>query len=120
MKSKSSLDEVCHIFNCSKKSLYRWVKRYKLIKTWQRQNRKSISYKITKQQLKYAISLLNKNEQITMKELSTQVRRKYKTYNITSQHLSKVIRDNNITRKVIFSFMGHSFVKNVMLCGIEM
>ena len=88
-----SLDDVCEIFDCPKQSLYRWVKRYKLIKTLQRQNRKSISYKITKQQLKYAISLLNKNEQITMKELSTQVRRKYKTYNITSQHLSKVIRD---------------------------
>jgi transposase len=99
LKGNSSLDNVCHIFNCSKKSLYRWVKRYKLIKTLQRQNRKPISYKITKQQLKYAIRLLNKNEQISMKELSTQVRRKYKTYNITSQHLGKVIRDNNITRK---------------------
>ena len=30
LKSKSSLDDVCHIFNCYKKSLYRWVKRYKL------------------------------------------------------------------------------------------
>jgi transposase len=99
LKGKSSLDEVCHIFNCSKKSLFRWIKRYRLIKTLQRQNRKPISYKITKQQLKYAISLLNKNEQITMKKLSIQVRRKYNTYNITSQHLGKVIRDNNITRK---------------------
>ena len=40
LKGKSSLDEVCHIFNCSKKSLYRWVKKYKLIKTLQRQNPK--------------------------------------------------------------------------------
>ena len=32
LKGKSSLDEVCHIFNCSPKSLYRWVKRYKMIK----------------------------------------------------------------------------------------
>lgn len=69
---KSSLDEVCNIFNCSPKSLFRWVERYKSIKSLQRQERKHISYKITKQQLKYAISLfslLNKNEQITMKEL---------------------------------------------------
>jgi transposase len=70
-----------------------------MIKTLQRKNRKPISYKITKQHLQYAISLLNKNEQITMKELSTQVKRKCKTFNITSQHLGKVIRDNNITRK---------------------
>ena len=120
LNNNVSLDDVCEIFNCPKQSLYRWVKRYKLIKTLQRQNRKSISYKITKQQLKYAISLLNKNEQITMKELSLIVQKKYKDFNITSQHLGKVIRDNNITRKVIFSFMGHSFVKNVMLYGIEM
>jgi transposase len=99
LKGKSRLDEVCHIFNCSPKSLYRWVKRYKMIKTLQRQNRKPISYKITQQQLKYAISLLNKNEQITMKELSSKVQKKYKTFSITSQHLGKVIRDNNITRK---------------------
>ena len=99
LNGKSSLNEVCNIFNCSPKSLYRWVKRYKVIKTLQRQNRKHISYKITKQQLKYAISLLNKNKQITMKELSSKVKKKYKSYNITSQHLGKVIRDNNITRK---------------------
>ena len=35
LKGKSSLDDVCHIFNCSPKSLYRWVKRYKMIKTLQ-------------------------------------------------------------------------------------
>ncbi len=99
LNGKSSLNEVCNIFNCSPKSLYRWVKKYKVIKTLQRQNRKSISYKITKQHLQYAISLLNKNEQITMKELSSKVKKKYKSYNITSQHLGKVIRDNNITRK---------------------
>ena len=99
LKGKSSLDNVCKIFNCSPKSLYRWVKKYKVIKTLQRQNRKSISYKITKQHLQYAISLLNKNEQITMKELSSKVKKKYKSYNITSQHLGKVVRDNNITRK---------------------
>lgn len=97
LKGKSSLNEVCNIFNCSPKSLYRWVKRYKMIKTLQRQNRKHISYKITKQQLKYAISLINKNKQITMKELSSKVKKKYKSYNITSQHLGKVIRDNNMS-----------------------
>ena len=34
-----------------------------------------------------------------MKELSSKVKKKYKTFSITSQHLGKVIRDNNITRK---------------------
>ena len=40
MKGKSSLDEVCNIFNCSPKSLYKWVKRYKMIKTLQKQHMK--------------------------------------------------------------------------------
>jgi len=35
LKGKSSLDNVCKIFNCSPKSLYRWVKKYKVIKTLQ-------------------------------------------------------------------------------------
>ena len=34
-----------------------------------------------------------------MKELSSKVQKKYQTFSITSQHLGKVIRDNNITRK---------------------
>lgn len=34
-----------------------------------RRNRKSISYKITKSQVKYALDLLKQNEQLTMKEL---------------------------------------------------
>ena len=48
LKGQSSLDEVCLIFNCSPKSLYRWVKKYKVIKTLQRQNRNPFSCKITK------------------------------------------------------------------------
>ena len=40
MKGKSSLNEVCNIFNCSPKSLYRWVKKYKMIKTLQKQHMK--------------------------------------------------------------------------------
>ena len=35
---KSSWVEGCIIFNCSPKSLYRWVKRYKMIKILQRKN----------------------------------------------------------------------------------
>ena len=36
-----------------------------------------MSYKITKQQVKYAIKLLKNNEQITMLELSKQIKKKY-------------------------------------------
>jgi len=50
-----SLDDVCVIFDCPKQSLYRWVKRYEKLGEIERLNRKPKSYKITKEQVKYAI-----------------------------------------------------------------
>ena len=80
-----SLDDVCKIFDCPKQSLYRWVKRYEEIQEIKRLNRKSISYKITKEQVKYVIEKkLKENEQITMEELCKIVKKKYKDFNITS------------------------------------
>jgi transposase len=94
-----SLDDVCKIFTCPKQSLYRWVKKYQNFEELTRFNRKPISYKITKNHIKYAIKKLKENEQITMEELHKIIFKKYKDFNITPQHLGKVIRDNNITRK---------------------
>ena len=93
------MDYVCNIFNCKKQSLSRWVQRYNNDKSIKRYNRKPISYKIIKQQVEYAIKLLKNNEQITMLELSKQIKKKYKYFNVTPQWLSKVLRDNNKTRK---------------------
>ena len=94
-----SMDYVCNIFNCKKQSLSRWVQRYNNDKSIKRYNRKPISYKITKQQVEYSLKLLKNNEQITMLELSKQIKKKYKDLNITPQQLGKVLRDNNKTRK---------------------
>ena len=94
-----SLEDVCDIFDCPKQSLYRWIKRYIKKKNLERQNRKAISYKISKKHIKYAIKKLKENEQITMEELHKIVKNKYKDFDITSQHLGQVIRDHNITRK---------------------
>ena len=52
-----SLDDVCRIFDCPKQSLYRWVKRYEELEEIKRLNIKAISYKITKEQVKYARTL---------------------------------------------------------------
>ncbi len=58
IKNDISLDNVCEIFDCSKQSLYRWVKRYDELDEIKRLNRKPISYKITDQQVKYIIQKL--------------------------------------------------------------
>lgn len=94
-----SMDNICKIFGCSKTSLKRWIEKYEKDKSIKRYSRKSISYKITKDQVKYAITLLKKNQQITMTELVKLIKKKYKEFDITSQHLGKVLKDNNKTRK---------------------
>ncbi len=99
LNNEVSLDDVCKIFDCPKQSLYRWVKRYEELEEIKRLNRKPKSYKITKEQVKYAIQKLKENEQITMEELHKIIKKKYKDFDITPQHLGQVIRDNNITRK---------------------
>ena len=43
-----------------KQSLSRWVQRYNNDKSIKRYNRKSISYKITKQHVEYSLKLLKK------------------------------------------------------------
>jgi transposase-like protein len=99
LKDDVSMDEVCEIFNCKKTSLHRWIDRYEKEQSVKIRKRKPISYKITKQQVEYAIKVLKENEQLTMEELVKEVKKKYPTFDITPQHLGKVIRDNNITRK---------------------
>ena len=43
--------------------------------------------------------MLKNNEQITLEELVKQLKKKYKTFNITPRQLGNVIRDNNKTLK---------------------
>jgi len=99
LKNKTTYKKVCDIFECSERSLKRWIKRYQDDKTIKRYNRKQVSYKITKEQVKYALKLLKQNEQITMFELVKLIKKKYNEFDITPQHLGKVLRDNNKTRK---------------------
>ena len=91
--------KTCKIFDCKKSSLRDWIKLYNTSKNLTRRNRKPISYKITKPQVNTALELLKQNEQLTMNELAIDMKKKYPTFDITSQHLGKVIRDNNKTRK---------------------
>ena len=99
LNNKDNIRKTCKIFDCKKSTLQRWIQRYKTSKNLTRRNRKSVSYKITKPQVKTALELLKQNEQLTMNELAIDMKKKYPTFNITPQHLGQVIRDNNKTRK---------------------
>jgi transposase len=99
LNNKDNIRKTCKIFDCKKSTLQRWIQRYKTSKNLTRRNRKSVSYKITKPQVKTALELLKQNEQLTMNELEIEMKKKYPTFDITPQHLGQVIRDNNKTRK---------------------
>jgi transposase len=99
LKNKDNIRKTCKIFDCKKSTLQRWIQRYNFTKNLTRRNRKPLSYKISKPQVKTALELLKQNEQLTMNELAIDMKKKYPTFDITPQHLGQVIRDNNKTRK---------------------
>ena len=71
LEKTNNLTATCKEFDCSRISLGRWVDRYLLERSIKRHNRLPVSYKITKEQVKYAIKKVKQNEQISMKELVT-------------------------------------------------
>jgi transposase len=69
LENDTNYTKTCEIFKCSERSLKRWIERYKELEEINRLDRKSISYKITKKQVKYAIEKLKENEQISMERV---------------------------------------------------
>jgi transposase len=100
LKNKKTQEEICDIFDCSPRSLKRWTARYIKDKTIKRYNRKSISYKVKKEHVKFILDEVIKNKTITMDDLLGKLKDRYKNLNITSRHLSRIVRDNNITLKL--------------------
>jgi transposase len=99
LKNKDNIRKTCKIFDCNKSTLQRWIQIYKTNKNLTRKNRKPISYKINKEQVKSAVNMIDKNGQLTMDELLFDMKLKYKEFDITRRHLGRVIRANNRTRK---------------------
>ena len=100
IKSNKTQEEVCKIFGCSVRSLMRWIERYHKEGSIKRHNRKPISYKITKEQVKYILDELRKNKTITLEDLHIKTKEKFKDFNISIMHLSRIIKDNHISLKL--------------------
>ena len=98
-KQVNNYTKVCNIFECSERSLKRWVERYNQNENVDRKNRKQGSYKVKKEHIKFIKDTLKKNNIIHMKQLHQLIINKYPTLKISRQYLSDIIRDNNITRK---------------------
>jgi transposase len=95
-----SQQEVCRIFKCSARSLMRWVEKYNKTGEIERHNRKPIAYKINQQEVKYILQELKQNKTITMEDLLVKLKEKFPDFDISTRHLSRVIKDNNITLKI--------------------
>lgn len=92
--------ETCDIFNCSRRSLMRWVDKYQNDNgRIQRYEDEAISYKVKKKHVKFILKQLKENNKITMNELLAKLNDKFNDIDITRQWLGRVIRDNNLTRK---------------------
>ena len=94
------MKKVCKVFDCNKSTLNDWDHKYKNNhKNLTRKNRPAISYKIKKDQVKTALDILDKNEQYTMNELSMLLKEKHKEFDVSPQHLGRIMRNHNRTRK---------------------
>jgi len=93
-------EEICKIFQCSRRSLMRWVKQYKNKGNVERQNRTPIAYKIKREHIRFIKDEIHKNKTITMEDLLFLLKNKYPSLFLSRFHLNRVVNDNNITLKL--------------------
>ena len=87
------------IFNICEKTFRNWLKQYRENKTYDRKKRVTESYKIKQKHVKYLIKTVKKNPTWSIKMLWNDIKVKFSDFEISQNHLSRVIRYNNITRK---------------------
>lgn len=90
--------ETCRIFGCKRRSLMRWVEKFKKKNEIKRKNRKPVSYKVTKEHIKFIKESIDKRKTITMGQLKEKIQRKFGIV-LSRSHIRNVVRDNNITLK---------------------
>jgi transposase len=95
-----SQEEVCKIFNCTRRSLMRWVHKYKTdgkIKSYERRPK---AYKVHKEHVIFLLDEIKKNKTITVEDLLHLLENKFPSLHLNKSHLHRIIRDNNITLKL--------------------
>lgn len=84
--------ETCRIFECSSRSLMRWIKKFKTSQSIDRKGRVNVAYKINQQHINQILSIL-KDKTITMEDLLKKIQIKYPHFNISRVYLG-IILDN--------------------------
>ena len=93
-------EEVCKIFKCSRRSLMRWVERYKKDGNVDIRYRKPLAYKVKKEYVNFLLQELKKNKTINIEDLLHLLKNKYPDVDLNKSHINRIIKDNNITLKI--------------------
>lgn len=113
--------KVCRIFECSPRSLMRWVNKYEKHKNIKRDEKVPIAYKVKQIHVKFILNELNKNKTITTNDLLINLQKKFPNLSLSQVHVSRIIKDNNISlkntklRHVPITRFGKSIDVNQML-----
>jgi transposase len=93
-------EEVCKIFKCSRRSLMRWVEKYKTDGKITGYKRTPKAYKVHKEHVEFLLQEIKKNKTITIEDLLYLLKNKYPDLDLNKSHISRIIHDNNITLKM--------------------
>lgn len=93
-------EEVCKVFNCSRRSLMRWVKQHDNEGKVKGYERKPKAYKVHKEHVDFLLQEIKKNKTITIDYLLYLLKNKFPDAQLSQSHLHRIIRDNNITLKL--------------------
>ena len=93
-------EEVCKIFKCSRRSLMRWVDKYKKDGEITGYERTPKAYKVHKKHVEFLLQEIKKNKTITIEDLLHLLKNKYPDIDLNKSHISRIIHDNNITLKM--------------------
>jgi transposase len=100
LENNTNYTKTCNIFKCSERSLKRLIERYEELEEIKRLNKKPISYKIRKEQVKYAIKKLKENEQM-----------KSFLYYLVIKLFFNMIKNHFFIKKLIFLILYFFIIK---------
>ena len=91
--------QTCEIFDCKRSSLQRWIHKYQTEGTLFKGKTRRKARKVKMEHIIFIMSELKKKPQIYLQDLLHILKGKYPDLQITPQHLGRIVRDNDITRK---------------------
>ena len=95
-----SQEEVCKIFKCSRRSLMRWVDKYKKYGKITGYERTPKAYKVHKEHVDFLLQEIKHNKTITIEDLLEKLKIKFPDIDISERHLSRIVKDNNVSLKI--------------------